>query len=712
MSKSGRKSVTIDEASTWLEENRAHAQTFIDDAIDKYRKQNDIPFGIRSLADKMEVSPIRACVLKDQSRGLSFTISYRGHKTHIDTRMKRVHFDQGKTDITLETLANKIPSKVSKLWDSLMRSELEKERSRFKMHQEKILELFEKRLSEIWEETDGTSELHMRLDKQKNGYDAYISRYGIEFCRLYSIGRDLLKPYDADTYTKKTKDLDIDKACSMSQEDNDDGRHDDVDHDGEAISDNERSEVEKTATAAIKKLFELIDASKETKVIGCSPEAVRYSSWAKRSKIPHISSSLPALNLSISDAEKKIEAIAYGALPACSDNDIIVRQSKVTGEQVSATFHAYGDIIVCYMSKSGQVNIKVASIEEQHDTDDSVVTFAVEVERNDKIATAPSKAVERAVKQSELFLKQLSKKGYTLKRNTGAGLISGKGDFTLERSQKKKGLRRTLKTKHPEKDYTAWKNGVRDFIDDICSSFDEETDKAEYADTLDALEYIHNFVERDIAYILSHVDYMAVESLAPYLSGEKYWSAYPPYRPDLYDAKYKGFYTQQEIKKIIEDMNSRNIIRTRFVDYRNHCYTRVNSLKASRKAEILAEKKYKFPLDELLEKCKDKDVVLDDFECEYLFWDIEAKAGTNDENTEGEALDIPDYLMLMKMLDNPSFIAEYRKRYVDIMKGAPDMFATLLKVKRDQQGKTGMKAVITEIIGNDEAESNKEASEK
>ena len=161
-------------------------------------------------------------------------------------------------------------------------------------------------------------------------------------------------------------------------------------------------------------------------------------------------------------------------------------------------------------------------------------------------------------------------------------------------------------------------------------------------------------------------------------------------------------------------MDKRNVIRTRWVDYRNHTYTRVNSLKASRKAEILDEKRYKFPLDELLEKCKDKNSVLDDFECEYLFWDIERKAKgdkKNDESDEGNGekgvaseeheantLEIADYLMLMKMLNNPSFIAEYKKRYIPLMSSAPEMFATLLEVERKKQNKGGMTKLIDAIL--------------
>lgn len=716
-SKNSSKSVSIEQAVKWVDEHSQELQVAIDKTIAAYIQETSNTL-LSSLAAKMTVSPAKAAVLQDQSRGVVVEISYGGFSHVMETRIRRVHVNNGHDQAIIDSIAGKIPKSIKTLLDKIIGQNKASARGVKNKASALGREYFNRKVMEKWAAAKLPDEYAIT-----NSTDGHITlyRFGVKTHRIRAITKEqlgdvvLAMPDGSLVKNQEVvqKNMDIDDVLANAVKTKTDT--------GDAILIRESMQkLEVLAGAAISTIKEEISSMNSVMSYG------GRAGWYGQ-RVPHYSTDNKDLAAVLAKAEQEIRDIADRPVGAFSYNDTIQRQAKTEPEQINATFYFAGDIIVKYASKSGEIIVKVdkedkaegkqaasGMKDDNAQSPESPYTFSVEIARNDKKSKKPPKEIAKAVKVSEKVLKELSKEGFSLVRNTGAGLISGKGDYTLINKKTGKKLRSTLKAKNPERDIEAWGNGVRGFISQTMASFDEETSKADYAVTVEALEYIHNFVERDIASILSNIEYMAVESLAPYLAGEDYFSSYPPYRPDLYDAKYKGFYTRKEIEQIISEMDKRNVIRTRWVDYRNHTYTRVNSLKASRKAEILDEKRYKFPLDELLEKCKDKNSVLDDFECEYLFWDIERKAKgdkKNDESDEGNGekgvaseeheentLEIADYLMLMKMLNNPSFIAEYKKRYIPLMSSAPEMFATLLEVERKKQNKGGMTKLIDAIL--------------
>lgn len=719
--KNSSKSVSIEQAVKWVDEHSQELQAAIDKTIAAYIQETSNTL-LSSLATKMTVSPAKAAVLQDQSRGVVVEISY-GNFSHImETRIRRVHVNNGHNQSIIDSVAGKLPKNIKILLDKITGQN--KAAAREVKNKATALgrECFNRKVMGKWAATKLPNEYTIA-----NSTDGHITlyRFGVKTRSIRAItkeqlGNVALAMSDGTLVENQEvvqRNMDIDDILASTVKTKADT--------GDAILTSKSiQKLEALADEAISAIKEEI--SSMNSIVSYGGRAGWYGQ-----RVPHYSTDNKDLAAVFAKAEQEIRDIADRPVGTFSYNDTIQRQAKTEPEQINATLYFAGDVIVKYVSKSGEIIVKVDKEDKAEgkqaasgmkdnkaQSPENPYTFSVEIARNDKSAKKPPKEIAKAVKVSEKVLKELGKEGFSLVRNTGAGLISGKGDYTLINKKTGKELRSTLKTKNPERDIEAWENGVRDFVKKTMASFDAETSKADYAATVEALEYIHNFVERDIASILSNIEYMAVESLAPYLAGEDYFSSYPPYRPDLYDAKYKGFYTRKEIEQIISEMDKRNVIRTRRVDYRNHNYTRVNSLKASRKAEILDEKRYKFPLDELLEKCKDKNSVLDDFECEYLFWDIERKAkgdkkndesceksgnGNGDENGEAKereenALEIADYLMLMKMLNNPSFLAEYKKRYIPLMSSAPEMFATLLEVEKKKQSKGGMTKLIDDIL--------------
>lgn len=723
MGKNKSKSVTLDQAQEWLKEHGDAVQRTVDEAINRQKEESSC-LGRRSLATKMSVSRVEACVLQDSSRGLAFEISYGGKAFRVEERLLRSKAGAGQANDFINKLARRIPKSIYILWEMLTGAMRDSENKKSKKQLALARNLFEQEIEIQWAKTNLVGEYDVK-GSGSNG-SAAVSRFGLKLFNTGALGKEQIaeaikavtpeKPSElaGDAHTDNTspaaqiEDMDIDdvieKAAARAQKENE-----------VLLPESAKRDIRQYAAEVIKHAEDLIASG---------GESIKCGGWVLTNQVPRLTTSNEALRSALNIASQKIQSIASAPAGMFSHNDTIMRQPSASPEQISCSVLFSGDTIVRYFSHSGEVIVQVPSKEEndrdaaasskcqeadnaEHHSTRSVsefsLMFPVEVIRNDKEPEHPPKTLSKAIKASEKLLKELDKSGFQLIRNTGAGLVTGKGDYTLRNKKSGKCLRASLKSKNPERDFQGWETGVREFIDKMQSSFDEETSKADYASTIEALKYIHNFVERDIADILSHVEYMAVESLAPYLSGEKYVSSYPPYRPDLYDAKYKGFYTRSEIEDIIADMDKRNVIRTRWVDYKNHAYTRVNSLKASRKADILSEKRYQFPLDELLIKCKDKESILDDFECEFLFLELERRAAATDSvhcagGTANGGLSIPDYLMLMKMLKNPPFIAEYKQRYAALMAGAPEMFATLLKVEADQQIKPGMTHVCSNIL--------------